>query len=54
MANNDYRVGSTAAYDDGNAQAAATPTVGHTWLIIIGALAILWILGAVAFRSVRM
>ena len=54
MAGNDYRVGSTAAYDDGNAQAAATPTVGHTWLIIMVALAVLWVLGAVAFRSVRM
>ena len=51
---NDYRVGSTAAYDDGNAKAAASPTVGHTWIIIVGALAILWVLGGVAFKSVRM
>jgi len=49
-----YRVGSTAAYDDGNAQAAADPTVGHTWVIIVGALGILWLLGGVAFKSVRM
>jgi len=49
-----YRTGSTAAYDDGNAQAKAGPTVGHTWVIIVGALAILWVLGAFAFRSVRM
>lgn len=51
---NDYRVGSTAAYDDGNAQAAVTPTVGHTWVIIVGALALLWVLGAGVFRTVRM
>lgn len=50
----DYRVGSTAAYDDGNAQAAVAPTVGHTWIIIVGALAILWILGGFVFKSVRM
>jgi amino acid transporter len=49
-----YAVGSTAAYDDGNAKAAVTPTVGHTWIIIVGALAALWLLGGVAFRSVRM
>ena len=50
----DYRTGSTAAYDDGNATGPANPTVGHTWVIIVGALAILWALGAFAFRSVRM
>ena len=48
------RVGSTAAYDDGHSQATAVPTVGHTWLIIVGALAILWVLGAFAFKTVRM
>lgn len=31
-----------------------TPTVGHTWLIVIIALGLLWLLGGVAFRSVRM
>jgi amino acid transporter len=49
-----YKVGSTSAYDDGNAKAAVTPTVGHTWVIIVGALAILWVLGGFVFRSVRM
>lgn len=29
-------------------------TVGHTVLIIFGALAVLWLLGAFAFKSVRM
>jgi len=29
-------------------------TVGHTWLIVIGALALLWLLGGVVFKSVRM
>lgn len=29
-------------------------TVGHTWVIIAGALVLLWILGGVVFRSIRM
>lgn len=29
-------------------------TVGHTWLIIVIALGLLWLLGAGVFRSVRM
>jgi hypothetical protein len=29
-------------------------TVGHTWLILAGALAILWLLGAGVFKNVRM
>lgn len=29
-------------------------TVGHTALILVGALAVLWILGAVVFKNVRM
>lgn len=49
-----YETGSTAEYDQGNAGKVAEPTVGHTWLIIVGALAILWLLGGVAFRGVRM
>jgi len=30
------------------------PTVGHTWLIVAVALAGLWLLGGVGFRSIRM
>lgn len=29
-------------------------TIGHTWLILAGALAILWLLGAGVFRGVRL
>lgn len=32
----------------------ANVTVGHTWLIIVGALALLWLLGGGLFRSIRM
>lgn len=45
--------GSTAAFDSSNTtKTPAQPTVGHTWIIIIGALVLLWILGIV-FRRVR-
>lgn len=47
-----------AAHATGNPMAvsgiSANVTVGHTWLIIVGALAILWLLGAGVFRSIRM
>ena len=49
----DYSVGSTQAYESGSGTIAA-PTMIHTWCIVIGALVILWLLGGVAFRSVRM
>jgi len=29
-------------------------TIGHTYVIIIGALALLWLLGAGLFRGIRM
>jgi len=29
-------------------------TVGHTWIIIIGAIVILWLLGGGMFRRIRM
>lgn len=32
----------------------ATVTSGHTWIIIVAALALLWLLGAGVFRSIRM
>lgn len=34
--------------------ATANVTVGHTWLIIIGALGLLWIMGGGIFKSIRM
>ena len=39
---------------DNTTSGQAAPTVGHTWAIVIIALALLWLLGGVAFRSVRM
>lgn len=33
---------------------SANVTVGHTWLIIVGAVALLWLLGGTVFKSVRM
>jgi len=33
---------------------AGAVTSGHTWLIIVLALALLWLLGGGLFRSVRM
>ncbi len=36
------------------ADATAPVTVGHTWVIIVGALALLWILGGTVFRTIRM
>lgn len=32
----------------------ANVTVGHTLLLILGALLLLWLLGAVVFKSIRM
>lgn len=32
----------------------ANITVGHTWLIVAMALALLWLLGAGVFRGIRM
>lgn len=29
-------------------------TAGHTWLIVVLALVILWLLGGVVFRKIRM
>ena len=36
------------------ADSAAPVTVGHTWVIIVGALALLWLLGGTVFRTIRM
>jgi len=38
----------------GGYSATGNATVSHSAFIIIGALVILWLLGAVVFRSVRM
>lgn len=40
--------------DNGSAKpATAKPTPQHTAIIILGALALLWFLGAVAFKGIR-
>jgi hypothetical protein len=38
---------------DNDQQMEAEPKAPHTILIIVGALAILWILGAVTFKGIR-
>ncbi len=51
------QVGTTAAFENGDgtgATAKAAPSMTHAWLIVIGALLALWLLGGVAFRTVRM
>lgn len=34
--------------------ASANVTIAHTWVIIVLALALLWLLGGVAFKGIRM
>jgi hypothetical protein len=36
------------------AGAVGKVTVGHTWIIIVGALALLWLFGGGIFKSIRM
>jgi hypothetical protein len=36
------------------AAVSANVTVGHTWVIIVGALALLWLFGGGVFKSIRM
>jgi len=43
-----------APHAGANPMGAAPVTIGHTWVIIAGALALLWLLGGVAFRTIRM
>jgi hypothetical protein len=46
---------SLSGHAGGNgAGVTAGVTVGHTVLLILGALAILWLLGAGVFKSIRM
>lgn len=37
-----------------NGTAGATVTVGHTAVLVGGALALLWLFGGVVFKSIRM
>jgi hypothetical protein len=37
-----------------NGNAAANVTVGHTWMIVIAALVLLWLFGGAIFRKIRM
>lgn len=37
-----------------NASASANVTIGHTWIIVVLALVLLWLLGGVAFKGIRM
>lgn len=38
----------------GTAGAGANVTVGHTVVLILGALALLWLFGGAVFKSIRM
>lgn len=38
----------------GGAEKLASVTSGHTWLIIVAALGLLWLLGGGVFRGIRM
>lgn len=40
--------------DPFSVQVGATATSGHTWIIVVGALVLLWLLGGFFFRSIRM
>lgn len=44
--------GTTQAFQQDDTVANA-PSAGHAWLIIIVSLGILWLLGGVVFRRVR-
>lgn len=37
-----------------NGVASANVTVAHTWLIVVLALALLWLFGGAIFKSIRM
>jgi amino acid transporter len=43
-----------ASGDPLSASVSGGVTVGHTWIIIVIALALLWLLGGVAFKGIRM
>lgn len=57
MTSGDTGSGQTGVTLTGNVPGAgfgANVTVGHTMLLILGAVLILWLLGAVVFKSIRM
>lgn len=39
---------------DASDKGVANPTPGHTWVIIVLALILLWVLGGIVFHKVRM
>lgn len=53
----DSYVGSSTAYEDGNGTGqtvgSPSPSMFHAWLIVVGSLVLLWVLGGVVFKSVR-
>lgn len=57
MANsNPSYVGTTAAYENGDGTGNTnepTASKAHAWLIVVGALALLWFLGGVVFPNHR-
>ena len=59
MPDNASYVGSTQAYSDGQGNGMnpngddASPSMFHAWLIVVGSLVLLWILGGIVFRTVR-
>ena len=57
MTSGDTGSGQTGVTLTGTAPGAsvgASVTVGHTLLLILGAVLVLWLLGAVVFKSIRM
>lgn len=49
--------GTTAAYENGDGTGTTTrpdTSLTYAWVIIVGALVALWLLGGVAFRTIRM
>lgn len=55
MSSGDTGSGETGVQLNGAAGGlGANVTVGHTLLLVIGALVLLWLLGAVVFKSIRM
>lgn len=53
MAGADEATGANGRPITGAVNASANVTVGHTWLIIVGAIVLLWLLGSTVFKSVR-
>lgn len=45
--------GTTAAFQEGATVQTQEPSAMHAWLIIVGAVAVMWLLGGIVFRRVR-